>query len=80
MDSMQNIDEQKLEHENLQQLEQQNTQQDMEFFEDSLASSDAEQSTSEVTFTDYLKQYEVDNVLLSLINTLTIMVQLMLVH
>lgn len=37
-------------------------QQDIEFSEDSLAISDAEQAASEVTCTDYLKQFEVDNV------------------
>lgn len=37
-------------------------QQDMVFDEDSLASSHDEQAASEVTCTDYLKQYEVDNV------------------
>lgn len=62
MVAMQNIEEQQMEHENLHQHVQQNMHHDMEGFdEDSLASSDAEQATSEITCLKYLKQFEMNH-------------------
>lgn len=60
--SMQQIDaQQHPEPDMMQQVDQQDMQQDMNFSEDSLASSYSEQAASEVTCTDYLKQLEEEN-------------------